>query len=82
MKANDAAAYARQANPRQAAVAATSSDPPLRQGSKNLIVDVLLSPQSKPPSEGGDGNTGSGTMAEKRQHEKKISTPPITSKSE
>ena len=71
-KAIGAMTYARLANHRRAAIPATTCDPPLCRGFKNLVANDLPAP-SKPPSEDGDGNTSLGAMAEKRQYEKKIS---------
>ena len=51
--------------------------PPLRK-TPRISSRMTSSPLSKPSSEGGDGNTGSGAMAEEATREEKISPPTYT----
>ena len=53
---------------------------PIRQySSKNFIIGDLLTHEAKPSLEGGDGNTSSGVMAEKRRF-RSPSLPHLTTK--
>ena len=61
--------------PRVAVAAAAARLPPLRKYFKNSVADDLRVHRASPPSEGGDGNTSSGTMAAEKRDERRFPPP-------